>query len=199
MALVRGSLVLNVSNIPTFVSDAFRNEEFKAALVAAIAQLAGVDINAVVVTVTKPRRLQSGIEVSSTIAAEYTISVLANEASAVVQRIVSTELSLATSIVTQWLSDANFDSVVGVLNFSANIVAHDSGADEVIDKFNIIGVLIGGGIGAIAGFLLLLCCCSYRCCCHGSHSANKKKKSSLPVLVDMEEGMGATFPKRVIT
>lgn len=192
MVQVQGRLVLNASNSSIFEGDAI-----KIALGAAVADVAGVDISAVVVTLTKPRRLQSDIDKFSIVTVEYTIAMPADEAAAVVERIVSTELSLATTLVARQLNDANFDGVVEVTGFSAEIVANDSGADEVKDgevKDYRIALVFGAGIVAIFGLLCVLCCCCYRCCCHGNGAAQMQKTDSLPpILINMEEGFTPKF------
>jgi len=205
---VQGNLVLNVSNSSLCAGDA-PSTKTKTALATAIANMAGVNIIAVVVALAEPHRLQLDVLIPCTLTVEFAITVPTNEAVAVVKRIASTELYLATMAVIQRLGDADVDGLVEVIELSADIVANGEGVGDVKnDSAQLVVKLIGAAIGAISGLLVVLCCCRYsRRHNYTNNTAemqnnnsgaaemqNKTSKVVLPVLLNMEEGNEAKSP-----
>lgn len=185
---LQGSLVLNVSNVSIFTQDVFLTE-FRAALVAAISDLAGVDISLVIVALTESRRLQSDTTKFDIVTVTYNITVSANEATAVVKRIISTDLLLATRVVAHHLRNAGFDGVVEAVNLSANIVGEDAGASDGVSKLTMFAVVVGAIAGVVTVLVVALCCYSlYRCWICGSGRGSPESKPDEAKLEEMEEG-----------
>jgi len=181
LSQVQGNLILSASYSAIFAGGA-PLPGIKAALVAAIAEIAGVDVSVVVVTLTSPHRLRlDTVELSIA----YAIMVSAKEGAAVVERITSTDLDSATVVVAQHLSNAGIDDTVRVVSLSATFTGGDAGTivKDLLAVWIFVG--IGGGVGVL---LAVLCCCFVRYCCHCGKPAKQTKAPQ--TLTSMEEGKG---------
>merc|ERR1712217_581783 len=95
-----------------------------------------------------------------------TITVPADEAAIVVQRITSADPLSVTTLLSGHLQNAAFNGVIEVVSLSANIAGEDASADANSGNLVLPVMIIGAGVGALFTLLLALCCCCfYRCCC----------------------------------
>merc|ERR1711972_1085095 len=171
--------------------------------------MAGVAISTVRVTLTELRRLQSDNAATNTVTVAYTITLPAIQAAAVVERIVSTDLSSITTVVALRLTNAGFDGTVEAISLSANTVADpNEGSGEGGGKKGqgssalLPAVLVALGYGVFNFFFFFYLCCArakgttetQNSSTAGAQNSNIPKMAP-PTLLGMEEKSGAPLRK----
>lgn len=165
---------MNVLDSSIFVRDVALID-IETALVAAIAEMADVDVGAVVVTLTLRRRLQAEAAAFSILTAAYTIKVQDDGATAIATRLNATDLGSATTVVTQHLNDAGVEGTFRAVSLSANVVGSpDDGSDAEINLT--VFLFIGAVAGSISVILVALCCCCICRCCCGNGKAGRQEE-----------------------
>lgn len=174
-----------------------------ASLAAAIADAAGVNLAAVVVTLTTSRRLGMASEgrrlQAGSLTAAYTISAPSDVAAQVAQRVNSMDLHDATLAVQSHLVSVDVLVTVASVSVPAKVTSSvmtslETSADLFgeSDSPKLITTLVGAGAIAVGCFFLMctaVCCfCTWKHCCRGS--GKKPAALQIPVQVNSSNEHG---------